>query len=96
MKMWNSQIHNIVYYWDSLNVKIQIKRSILVLKMWVPNAWIPLSLLCVASFISITALSQDPQLGSVRVVFQVFLKPNPISYPPIFFLIDNLILLSLI
>jgi cyclophilin family peptidyl-prolyl cis-trans isomerase len=38
--------------------------------MWVPNAWIPLSLLCVASFISITALSQDPQLGSVRVVFQ--------------------------
>ncbi|KAM4120884.1 hypothetical protein ACJW30_03G165900 [Castanea mollissima] len=39
---------------------------------WACNVWIPFSLLwCVASIISVSALSQEePQLGSVRVVFQ--------------------------
>ncbi|XP_030961601.1 peptidyl-prolyl cis-trans isomerase CYP23 [Quercus lobata] len=40
--------------------------------MWACNVWISFSLLwCVASVISVSALSQEePQLGSVRVVFQ--------------------------
>ncbi|KAK7828559.1 peptidyl-prolyl cis-trans isomerase CYP23 [Quercus suber] len=40
--------------------------------MWACNVWIPFSLLCcLASVISVSALSQEePQMGSVRVVFQ--------------------------